>query len=73
MILEADQEFPLQVTGVIENMPENSHFDFDFLISYVTLKPLEDGSYFEWADFGHFNYIVLAPGTDAKAVEAKMR
>ncbi len=72
LILEVEQNFPLTVTGVLENIPANSHFRFDFLLSYVTLKPFEDGSYYEWEDFGHFNYLVLAPGTDPKIVEAKI-
>ena len=28
--------------------------------------------YYTWSDFGHYNYIKLLPGTDAKALEAKL-
>ncbi|HEX9652656.1 MAG TPA: ABC transporter permease [bacterium] len=72
LVLEHGQRFDMTVTGVMQNLPRNSHFHFDFLISYVTLKPLEDGSYYTWEDFGHYNYIVLAPGADPKQVEAKI-
>ncbi len=72
LILDVGQEFPMKVTGVIENIPANSHFKFDFLLSYVTLKPLNDGEYYTWADFGHFNYIMLKDGSDPKTLEAKI-
>jgi len=67
-----DSEVMLEIAGVVEDVPANSHFHFDFLISYVTLKPTESGDYYTWADFGHFNYIKLIPGADAKALEDKM-
>jgi len=67
-----DSEVMLEIAGVVEDVPANSHFHFDFLISYVTLKPSESGDYYTWADFGHFNYIKLIPGADAKALEDKM-
>ena len=62
----------LKITGVIENVPSNSHFKFDFLVSYVTLKMGETGEYYTWADFGHFNYILLKDKTDAEKVEESL-
>ena len=66
-----DSEVMLEIAGVVEDVPANSHFHFDFLISYVTLKPSESGDYYTWADFGHFNYIKLIPGADAKSSSAR--
>lgn len=63
----------LEVTAVVEDVPKNSHFHFNFIISYVTLKSLQfNDPWMSWDDFGHFNYLKLAPGTDAKAFEAKI-
>jgi putative ABC transport system permease protein len=67
-----DEETEFHVTGVMENIPANSHFHFDFLISYVTLKYRETGEYYTWADFGHYNYIRLKKGIGSKVVEAKI-
>lgn len=67
-----EEETEFHVTGVMENIPANSHFHFDFLISYVTLKYRETGEYYTWADFGHYNYIRLKKGIDPKTVEAKI-
>lgn len=64
----------VEVTGVFADVPVASHFHFDFLLSYVTVKALEspDSQFFMWSDFGHYNYIRLKPGADAPRLEAKM-
>ena len=31
-----------------------------------------DDDYYKWGDFGHYNYVRLKPGTDAKALEKKI-
>ncbi len=45
----------LEVTGVIRDVPENSHFIFDALISKSTFPDFNGG----WGGFGVFCYIVL--------------
>ncbi|MBU1101527.1 MAG: ABC transporter permease [Bacteroidetes bacterium] len=74
MMLNENPDLSLEVTGVMENIPDNSHFHFDFLISYVTLIRVSspESEYYTWNDFGHYNYIKLKPGTDPKVVEAKI-
>ena len=69
----------LSVNGVIEDIPANSHFTFDFLVSYVSMKQVDRkinngklSPYYTWEDFGHYNYIVLKKGTDALEVEKKL-
>ncbi|MGH7450500.1 MAG: ABC transporter permease, partial [bacterium] len=71
-VLNINNRTDLKVTGVLQNLPANSHFHFDFLLSYVLLKMRETGSYYEWEDFGHYNYILLSPDAKAKAVEAQI-
>src|SRR3989337_2194958 len=68
------EEELIEVVGVFEDVPQTSHIHFDFLISYVREKAGEDpeSEYFTWKDFGHYNYIRLKPGTDAKQLEAKL-
>lgn len=72
--LEINQQNNLvQIIGVFKDVPEASHFHFDILVPLLRLK-LEDRNnpYYTWADFGHFNYVRLKPGTDAKALERKL-
>jgi putative ABC transport system permease protein len=71
-VLTVNNSVDLKVTGVMENVPAHSHFHFDFLISYVLLKMRETGSYYEWEDFGHYNYVKLAPNADPEMLEAKI-
>lgn len=63
----------IEVTAVFKDVPVNSHFHFDFLVTYLREKYLDpDASFYSWGDFGHFNYIKLTPGADPKALEAKI-
>jgi putative ABC transport system permease protein len=58
-----------EVTGVIEDVPFNSHFRFDALASRSNL-PAQIGS---WANFGVFTYLLFPEGTDVSAFEEKMQ
>lgn len=63
----------VDVVGVFRDVPENSHFHFDFLGSYVREKSFNPTDrFYSWEDFGHYNYIRLKPGTDAKQLESKL-
>ncbi len=60
-----------EITGVIES-PENSHLKFTFLFSYPTLVTLwgeQFNNAWGWYDF--YNYALLKPGADPKALETK--
>ncbi|MBT1686925.1 ABC transporter permease [Dawidia soli] len=63
---------PYTVTGVCQDVPANSHIQFDVLMSYATLiqvtKSDADNSW-TWSDMRH--YLVLKPGVDYKQLEAK--
>jgi len=58
-----------EVTGIIEDVPSNSHFRFDALASRSNL-PERIGS---WGNFGVFTYLLFPEGLDVKAFEAKMQ
>lgn len=63
---------PYTVKGICENIPSNSHIQFDALISYSTLFSGEDKNAdisWTWSDMRH--YLVLTPGVDYKQLESK--
>ena len=63
----------LEVVGVVEDFPLESHFHFNFLISYLTLKSMSfNDAWLSWDDFGHFNYVKLRAGSSAQNVESKI-
>jgi len=57
------------VTGVIEPLPENSHFFADFIASMTTLEYSREET---WFQNSIFSYVLLTPGSDPDAVEEKM-
>jgi putative ABC transport system permease protein len=63
-----------KVTGVMEDVPENSHFRFSNLISFSTWsrnnKRAEDSQWF-WNGF--HTYVLLHDGQDADKIRAKMK
>jgi putative ABC transport system permease protein len=62
----------LDITGVFEDVPENSHIKFDFLVSYETLnKRTEDQSATSWGWYDFYSFVLLKPNTDVKALQAK--
>jgi putative ABC transport system permease protein len=72
-LLFIGNQFSLEVTGVFQDVPENSHIKFDFLISYETLKTITGSNDFEtswdWYDF--YSFVLLKPNTDVEALQAK--
>ena len=50
----------LKVTGILEDAPLNAHFQFDFLVSFTTLKSFYDGQYPEgWYWNPCWTYVLL--------------
>jgi putative ABC transport system permease protein len=68
-ILQLNGNMPMKVTGVFADIPENSHIKFDMLISFETVGHNWGFTEWTWPEF--YNYVVLAPGTDVKKLEAK--
>jgi putative ABC transport system permease protein len=59
----------IEVTGVMEDVPANSHMRFDALTSTLDVGFLRGEPNYYVA--GAFTYLRLAPGTDPKNVESK--
>jgi putative ABC transport system permease protein len=55
------------VTGVTEDVPDNSHFDYDFLYYWGE----EDQGGENFTSFSVHTYLMLRPDADPKALEAK--
>lgn len=64
-----------RVTGTFEDSPANSHLKYDMLLSYITFSDVfNEGGGSESSPYwdGFFTYLQLAPGTDVRALEAKI-
>src|SRR6478609_7296309 len=64
-----DKEY--KITGILKDVPENSHMQFDALMSMTTLTSQDKDFNKQWG--GNFlnTYFVLNPATDVKAMEKK--
>lgn len=58
-----------KITGVLDDIPENSHLQFDFLVSFSILGDKFGHDVWTWPEF--YNYVLLAPGTNATTLESK--
>ncbi len=63
-----------KITGVFRDMPENTHLDYNILLSYITLPSIIWPTYNsettpDWDGF--LAYLLLRPGVDAGLLESK--
>ncbi|HEC43124.1 MAG TPA: FtsX-like permease family protein [Bacteroides sp.] len=59
-----------QITGVVENCPENSHMYFNFLASFHTRS---DASRTIWMSHNVHTYFLLIPGADTELLTEKIQ
>ncbi|MGH2624126.1 MAG: ABC transporter permease, partial [Sphingobacterium sp.] len=57
---------PHQVTGIIENVPENSHFSFSAIRSF------SEGFAPDWSNFYLYTYVLLKNAQDGPLLQSKM-
>ena len=65
IFLDNDTSKPYTITGVMEDIPENSHLNFDFML------PVED-NYGSWTNQNYFTYVLVNPNTNIQELEQKM-
>ncbi len=75
--LEIDNQFTFQVTGVLKEVPNNSHFTFEYLASVSSLRqhPNESIRYWQlnsWYSHYYHSYILAKPGVDVNALATKI-
>ena len=59
-----------KVTGVMQDIPDNSHLKFDMLVSFSTAGENFGENVWTWPEF--YNYILLKEDADPAAVEEKI-
>lgn len=65
LVMEGD---PYTVTGIMEDLPPNTHLSFEVLAS---LQETVHGSNPSWGEFGIHTYVVLQEGAAPEAVQSK--
>ncbi|MEM6841776.1 MAG: ABC transporter permease [Bacteroidota bacterium] len=71
--LRMEGEYDLTVTGVMQNIPENSNFTFDILLSLSTrLEKLYPEGSEQWGNFGYQSYVLLSEQANSIIAESKL-
>jgi putative ABC transport system permease protein len=71
-VLTGFKGFTFNVTGVCEKIPDNSHLQFDFIVSFQTMYSERDDIDAEWGILNYFNYVLLKENVQYKEFEKKL-
>lgn len=72
--IQADWGFDLKVSGVVSEVPENSHFEFEMLVSAPTLAAVNgEATFTRWYDNWVPVYILLGPNESSEALNKKIQ
>jgi len=63
-----DEGEPYKITGVINDLPAQSHFQYNFFLSLSTLSSSRENA---WLSINCNTYVLLKPATDRAKLEAK--
>ncbi|MGA0556384.1 ABC transporter permease [Larkinella sp. VNQ87] len=72
--LRINNKATLHVTGVLKDLPTNSHQPIDFLATYLNANELVgyDVTTNYWGGSDTWTYLLLTPGTDKTALQAQL-
>lgn len=73
-VVKRNSSQDLEITGVVEDPPANSHFTFSGIISFVTLY---EGDRAQWMDswignINYYTYLKTLPGTTVRQLEKEV-
>jgi putative ABC transport system permease protein len=60
------------VTGVIKDIPKNSHLKFDFVMPFCLLEVIMASDVNDWGAYNYTTYLKLAPKTNIAAASLKI-
>ena len=60
------------VTGVIKDIPKNSHLRFDFVLPFCLLEAIMPSDVNNWGAFNYTTYLLLAPSANIAATNQKI-
>ncbi len=72
-IMALSNRYDFTVTGIMKDVPQNSHLQFDFLAPLTTLNSIRgQEDYLErWGNYSYYTYILLPGGYSPKDLEIK--
>lgn len=75
-VINLNNQHNLKVTGVVKDIPGNTHFPFNFLVSFETIRKQKQDqgalANFYWISNGAFSYLVLPPNARLSNIQGRM-
>jgi len=73
-IIRLRDRHDVKVAGLMKNLPRNSHFHFNMIVSFQTLVAITDykDQFTKWGNNSFYNYILVSRDFDPAAFEAKL-
>ena len=69
LILNNNTNQPFKITGVMEDLPDNTHFHFNFILSF---EGLGESKIDNWGHSNYITYVLLNPQSNQKELGAKL-
>lgn len=70
--LRLNNQIDLKITGILDEMPANSHFIADAFVTFPTLVDmLGERRFNHWGWMDHYTYVVLTEGSNSAELESK--
>jgi putative ABC transport system permease protein len=71
-VIKLNNEYNVKVTGVVKNIPSNSHFSFNMLLSFEALGPWLEKAMQHWLlNIHNYTYLLLQKNCNIKDFEKK--
>ncbi len=71
-ILNYEDRYDFQVTGVLKKIPQNSHFTMDFVAPFETYGEITGSDFTRWGISGYYTYFLLRRDADPVKLESKL-
>ena len=73
ILITGEEGRPGKVTGVMQDIPENSQIRGDVIVSMTTItKKFAEGIDNQWGNYGPFAYVLLKPNVSAATFQGKL-
>lgn len=73
IVLSLDEGFDFIVTAVAQNVPENSHFHFEFLIPFERIQDILHNNHLtSWGAWNYYTYLLLNKNTNPDQLKHKI-
>lgn len=71
IILVGDNQEAFTVTGILRDIPEHSHMQFEAILSYTTLTHKHRELNTDWIDNSIYTYLTMYPNTNVQRLQSK--